>query len=155
MESSVEQPNESTPSILASHNRCFGCGSINPIGLHLDFQCRDESNVFCETEIPDAFSGYPGYVHGGIIATMLDEAMGKSARTRKVTIMTAKIELDYLRPVPTDKPLRVEGQLMRVEGRKFWTEGRILNSRGSILAKSKGLFVQVHERRESTSNSGN
>jgi uncharacterized protein (TIGR00369 family) len=121
---------------------------VNTLGLRLDFQSQEEKSVFCETEVADMYSGYPGYVHGGIIATMLDEAMWKAARTIQVTVMTAKIELDYLRPVPTDKPIRIEASLVRIEGRKHWAEAQIVNAQGSILAKSKGLFIQVKERRE-------
>jgi uncharacterized protein (TIGR00369 family) len=143
MQSLIEQPNESASIHIPSHHHCFACGSINAIGLHLEYQRRDEQSVYCETEIPDAFSGYPGYVHGGIITTMLDEAMGRAARAQEVPVMTAHLDLEYLRPVPTNKPLRIEGRLLRFERRKYWTEGQIVNSQGSVLAKCNGLFIQV------------
>jgi acyl-coenzyme A thioesterase PaaI-like protein len=57
--------------------------------------------------------------------------------------MTAHLDLEYLRPVPTNKPLRIEGRLLRFERRKYWTEGQIVNSQGSVLAKCNGLFIQV------------
>jgi uncharacterized protein (TIGR00369 family) len=83
-------------------------------------------------------------VHGGIIATLLDEAMSKSVRARGLTAVTGQMEINYLRPVHSGIPIRIEGRLLRSEGRKHWTEARILNARGHELAKAQGIFIQVH-----------
>jgi acyl-coenzyme A thioesterase PaaI-like protein len=53
------------------------------------------------------------------------------------------MEIDYLRPVYSGKPIRVEGRLLRSEGRKHWTEARILSSKGHVLAEGKGLFIEI------------
>jgi uncharacterized protein (TIGR00369 family) len=82
-------------------------------------------------------------VHGGIIATLLDEAMSKSVRALGVTALTRQMEIDYQRPVPSGTSIRLEGRLVRSEGRKHWTEARILNERGHVLAEGKGLFVEI------------
>jgi uncharacterized protein (TIGR00369 family) len=57
--------------------------------------------------------------------------------------MTRKIEVDYLRPVPSGVPLRIEGRVVRNERRKHWAEARVLNEEGRVLAEGKGLFVEV------------
>ncbi len=124
-------------------NRCFGCGPANPSGLHLEFLLAEDGSVVCLPTIPDSFEGPPGYLHGGIIATLLDEIMSKSVRARGLTAMTRRMEIDYLRPVPSGAQLRMEGRLVRGEGRKHWSEARILDARGRVLAKGKGLFIEI------------
>jgi uncharacterized protein (TIGR00369 family) len=135
-----------TPMAHGAQNRCFGCGKANPGGLHLEFQLADDQSAVSLALIPDSFEGPPGYLHGGIIATLLDEAMSKAVRASGFTAMTRHMEVDYLRPVPSDAPLRLEGRVTGKDGRKHWVEARILNSEGTALAQGKGLFIEVRPR---------
>ena len=135
-----------TPLAHAAQNRCFGCGQANPTGLHLEFLLAEDSSVVCLASVPDTFEGPPGYLHGGIIATLLDEAMSKAVRARGFTAMTRHMEVDYLRPVPSSTPIRLEGHVTRNEGRKHWTEARILDAERTVLAIGKGLFIEVRPR---------
>lgn len=128
-------------------NHCFGCGPANPDGLRLHFQPAAAGGVVCLATIPAKFQGPPAYVHGGIIATMLDEAMSKAVRAAGHTSMTASLEIDYHRPVHSGAPIRIEGRLLVSEGRKHRTEASILDSRGHLLASAKGLFVEVKPHR--------
>jgi uncharacterized protein (TIGR00369 family) len=132
-----------TPMAHAAQNRCFGCGQANPAGLHLEFLLAEDRSVVCRTAVPDTFEGPVGYLHGGIIATLLDETMSKSVRALGITAMTRNMEIDYLRPVPSNGAIRLEGRVVRSEGRKHWTEAKILNSKGTTLATSNGLFIQL------------
>jgi uncharacterized protein (TIGR00369 family) len=132
-----------TPMAHAAQNRCFGCGQANPVGLHLEFLLAEDQSVVCLSAIPDTFEGPVGYVHGGIIATLLDETMSKSVRARGVVAMTRHMEVDYLRPVPSGSQIRLEGHVTHHEGRKHWVQARILNDEGTELAKSKGLFIEI------------
>ena len=134
------------PMVRAAQNRCFGCGPANSTGLQLEFLLAEDGAAVCLTTVPERFDGHPGYLHGGIIATLLDEAMSKAVRARGLTAMTGRMEIDYLRPVPSGARLRMEGRVIRGEGRKHWTEARILNARGTVLAEGKGLFIEVRPR---------
>jgi uncharacterized protein (TIGR00369 family) len=87
------------------------------------------------------------YVHGGVIATLLDEAMSKAVRAAGVTAMTRQMEIEYLRPVPSGAPIRMESRVVRAEGRKHWTAGKIMNAAGQTLAEGKALFVEVLVKR--------
>jgi len=137
-------PNENlTPMAHAAQNRCFGCGQANPTGLHLEFLLAEDLSVVCHTAVPNTFEGPVGYVHGGIIATLLDETMSKSVRARGITAMTRNMEIDYARPVPSNGSIRLEGRVIRSEGRKHWTEAKILNGKGTTLATGKALFIQI------------
>ena len=132
-----------TPLPHKAQNRCFGCGPANPTGLRLEFLAAEDGSVVSLATVPEAFDGHPGYLHGGIIATLLDEAMSKAVRALGLTAMTRQMEIDYRRPVPSGAPLRLEGRIIRGEGRKHWTEARILNAKGIVLAEAKGLFIEV------------
>src|SRR5271157_3898664 len=130
-----------TPMAHTAQNRCFGCGPANPIGLHLESLLAEDGTVVCPTTIPGDFDGHPGYLHGGIIATLLDEIMSKAVRARGLTAMTRQMEIDYLRPVPSGAQIRMEGRVLRGEGRRLWTEAHILSADGTELARAKGLFI--------------
>ena len=128
----------------SAQNRCFGCGGANPGGLHLEFMLAEDGTVVCLTTIPDRFEGPTGYLHGGIIATLLDETMSKAVRARGLTAMTRHMEVDYRRPVPSGTPIRMESCVVRDEGRKHWAEARIFDAGDVVLAQGKGLFIEVH-----------
>jgi uncharacterized protein (TIGR00369 family) len=147
MEPNETKPGEHlTPMAHTAQNRCFGCGEANPSGLHLQFFLAEDGTVVCPASIPDTFEGPPGYLHGGIIATLLDEIMSKSVRALHLTAMTRHMTVDYLRPVPSGAEIRLEGRVVRCEGRKQWVEAKILDARGTTLAHSKGLFVEIRDR---------
>jgi uncharacterized protein (TIGR00369 family) len=135
------------PMAHSASNRCFGCGPANATGLRLEFLLARDGGVVALPTVADGFEGHPGYLHGGIIATLLDEAMSKSARARGLTTMTRKLEVEYLRPVPSGKPLRVEGRVVRSEGRKHWIESEIRDALGTTLAQAKGVFVEVKKEK--------
>ena len=132
-----------TPFAHSASNRCFGCGPANATGMRLEFFLAADGTVVSLPVIPNAFDGHPGYLHGGIIATLLDEAMSKAVSAQGRPSMTRKMEIEYLRPVPSGAPLRIEGRVVRNERRKHWAEARLLNEEGTVLAEGKGLFVQV------------
>lgn len=142
----TDPPKNLIPLSHAAQNRCFGCGPANPNGLHIEFLIAEDGTVVSMPTVADSFAGHPGYLHGGIIATLLDETMSKAVRARGITAMTRQMEVDFLRPVPSGVPIRLEGRVIRHDGRKFWTEAKILNTAGKELAEGKGLFVEVRAR---------
>lgn len=136
-----------TPLIHAAQNRCFGCGEANPQGLQLEFSIAEDGTVVCPVSVPDRFEGHPGFLHGGIIATLLDETMSKAVRARGLTAMTAHLEVEYRRPVPSCTPIRVEGRILRDEGRKHFADATISDEKSTVLAYGKGVFIQVRPTR--------
>ena len=139
----TEPAEKLTPMAHTAQNRCFGCGPASAIGLHLEFLLAEDGAVVCLPMIPECFEGPPGYLHGGIIATLLDEAMSKTVRARGLKAVTGRMDIDYRRPVRSATPIRLEGRLLRSEGRKHWTEARILDARGHMLAEAKGIFIEI------------
>ena len=135
-----------TPLQHRAQNRCFGCGPANPAGLRLEFLLAEDGSVVCFARVSENYEGPAGYLHGGIIASLLDETMSKSVRAKGFTAMTRHIEVDYLRPVPSRSAIRLEGRTVGSDGRKHHTEAKILNEAGETLAKGKGLFIEVKPR---------
>lgn len=145
----TERHEHLTPFAHSANNSCFGCGPANATGLRLEFLLADDGSVVSLPVVPGTFDGHPGYLHGGIIATLLDEAMSKAVRAQGSISMTRKMEVDYLLPVPSGAPLRIEGRVVRNEPRKHWAEARILNEKEIVLAEGKGLFIEVRTRPKS------
>jgi uncharacterized protein (TIGR00369 family) len=125
-------------------NNCFACGRNNPDGMRLRFTYDEERDRFvCRFRLSKRYTGPPGHAHGGIIATILDEAMGKVNKLRHVVALTSTITVDYVKPVPLNKPLRVESREVHVRGRYHTNAAEILNQKGEVLAHSKGLFIAI------------
>jgi len=131
------------PLYHGAQNHCFGCGQANPAGLKLEFSKTAENVVVSHAIVSENYEGPPGYLHGGIIATLLDEAMSKANRAQGVTAMTRQMQVEYLRPVPSGSSIRIEGSVTRSEGRKHWTEACIQNAEGVVLAHATGLFIAI------------
>jgi len=125
-------------------NFCFACGKNNPDGMRLKFTYDEERDCFvCRFRLTKRYTGPPGHCHGGIIATILDEAMGKVNKLRHVVALTSQITVDYVKPVPLNKPLRVESREFKVKGRRHINEAEILNQKGEVLARSRGTFIAI------------
>jgi acyl-coenzyme A thioesterase PaaI-like protein len=133
-----------TQHVRIAKNHCFACGPDNPEGMHLKFKFDDQGGrAWCRFRLPLRFQGPPGHAHGGIIATILDEAMGKVNKLRSVIAVTKTMEVEYLKLVPLRKSLIVEGRERSVRGRKHVNVARILNGKGEVLAQSRGLFIAI------------
>lgn len=134
----------STAYTRVQKNFCFACGKNNPDGMRLKFTYDEDHDRFvCRFRLGKRYTGPPGHCHGGIIATILDEAMGKVNKLRHVVALTSQITVDYLKPVPLNKPLRVESWEKKVSGRQHINVAEILNQKGEVLARSRGTFIAI------------
>ena len=132
------------PLAHGTQNHCFGCGDANAQGLQLKFYVDAEGRVLCRFQLAMHFQGPPGYAHGGIIATLLDEAMSKATRGRGITAMTRQMSIEYLRPVPLGRKLVLEGHSALDAGRKQRCSAELRDAEGTVLAKATGLFIEVN-----------
>ncbi len=124
---------------------CFGCGLENLFGLQIIFYDDGEDEVFADYVVPDHFEGYPGVVHGGIVATMLDELLGRAvmAGDRDHFRMTAKIVVRYRNPVPTGEALKLIGKVERRRGRLAQARAEIRLPDGSLGAEAEATLVDI------------
>lgn len=125
-------------------NTCFGCGAANARGMQLTFVQDDAARcIRGRFRLGDEYSGGPGFLHGGIIAVLLDEAMGKVNRFRGVRAVTAELKIEYLRPVPVGQEIVVEAREVEANGRNLFHEGEIRTAQGLVLARGRGRFVDI------------
>jgi uncharacterized protein (TIGR00369 family) len=125
-------------------NFCFVCGQNNKDGMRLKFILDEERQTFvCRFRLSKRYTGPPGHCHGGIIASILDDAMGKVNKLHQVVALTREMTVEYLKPVPLHKPLRVEGREIQKRGRTHVNTAQILNEKGEVLARSKGTFIAI------------
>ena len=133
---------------------CFVCGLANAFGLHLRFVQVTPDRVVAYTQIPRRFQGYPGVVHGGITAAILDETAGRSlmgAEPEEARLMfTARLNVRYRRPVPVETPLRAEGWVVKDRGRTAVTQAALYLEGGTQpLAEAEALLVALPPEMES------
>jgi acyl-coenzyme A thioesterase PaaI-like protein len=122
---------------------CFACGLENPHGLGLTFHEISGGEVVSEVTIPGHFEGYPGIVHGGIIASMLDEIVSRAAMygDHEHFYLTAKLEVRYRSPVPTQTPLRLRGEVRKDRGGMKVSHGELLLPDGTVAAEADALLA--------------
>jgi uncharacterized protein (TIGR00369 family) len=128
---------------------CFVCGVANPFGLHLKFYETAPGEVTADVTLPDEFQGYPGVVHGGVVAAMLDEAAGRTHMGPLESprfMFTAKLEISYHRNVPVGRPLRLVGKALETRGRKSTASAAIYDSDGNLLAEADALMIKVPDQ---------
>lgn len=128
---------------------CFVCGLNNPYGLKLHFYQTRPGEVVARYTAPERYQGYPGVVHGGIVAAMLDEVagralMGPDPETSRF-MYTAKLEVHYRRPVPVGQPLRVVGRVTETRGRTARAQTALYGPDEELLAEAHALLVDVPE----------
>jgi uncharacterized protein (TIGR00369 family) len=121
---------------------CFGCGDQNPKGLKLAFRLEDGVAVAEFDPDPD-YQGFPSHMHGGLVATMLDEAMGWAIYGKGVWAMTARMQVRFRQPVPLDRRLRVSARVVNQRHRLFQARGELRDESGTLLAEGEGVFFRV------------
>jgi len=124
---------------------CFVCGRENPVGLHLHFYEDPEAHqIIAPLNIPEKYQGYPGVVHGGILATILDETTGRAinvGRDEEQFWVTAKLEMRYRQPTPTETPLTAVGWVVRLRSRTAEVAGEIRLPDGTVTAEAAAVVV--------------
>jgi uncharacterized protein (TIGR00369 family) len=130
-------------------NKCFGCGGANPRGMQLTFEQDDATNrIRGSFRLGPEYQGGANFIHGGIIATVLDEVMGKVCRFRNARAVTAELTIEYLKPVPVDADLEIEGKEIEMNGRNIHIAGEIRNQAGQVLARARGRFVVLGQKQQ-------
>jgi uncharacterized protein (TIGR00369 family) len=133
-----------TRDVKLPKNNCFVCGPDNPEGMRLKFTLDEARQTFiCRFRLGKRYTGPPAHCHGGIIASILDDAMGKVNKLRHVIALTREMTVEYLKPVPLYQPLRVEGREIKVQGRTHINAAEILNENNEVLARSRAIFIAI------------
>jgi len=134
----VKQPNS---------QMCFVCGMENPIGLKLSFYQDCDGRVTATFTPGEEHQGYPGVLHGGIAAALLDEALGRVIIGRGGWLMTARMEIRYKKMVPLGQPLTAAGEIVRETRRLVEAKGELRLADGSVAITAMATYLPVPEEK--------
>ena len=135
-----------TGSELPSHfKHCFGCGDLHPTGLHLKARVGEGLTISAQFTVTENHQGAPGLAHGGLLSLAFDEALGKLMWLLRAPAVTARLETDFLAPVPIGTTLYISARILGQQGRKVYSEaeGRIGGVDGPVAVRAASLFVIV------------
>jgi uncharacterized protein (TIGR00369 family) len=126
-----------------SYGNCFVCGENNLGGLRLSFEIDKEHQTLKTTFVAKpTFQGWDGLVHGGIISTLLDEAMAKLSYELGYNTVTVSLEIRFKKPAPILEPLLVYGEISEVNKRLVKAKARVTKEDGTILAEGKSTLMR-------------
>lgn len=127
---------------LLDDGKCFGCGKNNPVGLKLDFQKQGDEYV--TDYVPrEEHQGWSGITHGGILSTVLDEAMGRMAWEEGYHTVTAEMTVRFKKPCYTGMKLRIAARITGEEGRRVYTSAQAVDEDGRIISEATAVMVKV------------
>ena len=132
---------------FSPHN-CFACGTLNTHGMQLEIHI-EEGRSWTELRLEQRFEGWEGIAHGGILCTILDEVMAWSLVGADNWGVTARLAVDFKRPVPVDRTIRAEGWVTELRRRLVTTAGSIVDvADGTLLASADALYVAATQERK-------
>jgi uncharacterized protein (TIGR00369 family) len=127
---------------LQDDSMCFVCGEKNSIGLKLKFET--EGNKTKAVFIPKKeHQGYQDIVHGGILSTILDEAMTRLGYKLGLNTVTAKMEVNFRKPAYVGEKLFLEGEITKEEERKVFAKSKLTKEDGTLIADAEGILVKI------------
>ena len=132
----IKQPNSA---------HCFVCGLNNALGLKLSFYELSTTEVTASYSPPADYEGYPGVLHGGIIAALLDEAGSRAGMigAHDHFMVTARLDVKYRRPTPIGQPLTVYGRLVKRSGRRAVAEAELRLPDGTVSASAELMLADL------------
>ena len=125
---------------------CLVCGMKNPFGLHSFFYELENEELLAVFTPKEEHQGYPGRLHGGIAAAILDETIGRTIMIRydeDIWGVTMEFRSRYKKPVPLDETLRVISRVTKETGRIFEGTGEILLNDGSVAVEGYGKYLKL------------
>ncbi len=122
---------------------CFVCGRENPIGLRMRFYADGEGCVHADYVPREEHQGFPGVMHGGLVTTMLDEIIGRTAIASDMWCMTAKLEIRFKKPVPIGAPLKLKGEIVKKSNRMLEGRGEIRLEDGTLAVEAIGTYLRI------------
>ena len=145
------EASENPGMVLTNDAWCFVCGQDNPIGLRLRWRLDPDGLARAEFRPGRQHQGWRGVVHGGILASLLDEAMAQRLRFSGAHAVTASLTVRYRRPAPTSGLLIAEARLVAERSRAYVLEACVRGEDGAPYAEGKGTCVRVTHPRKTGS----
>ncbi|NIM06715.1 MAG: PaaI family thioesterase [Armatimonadetes bacterium] len=127
---------------LIDNHMCFACGRKNPIGLRLGF-APDGEEYTSELEVKENHQGWAGIIHGGILATALDEVMARLLADKGYHAITVQLEVRFIHPVKVGEKIRLRGRILEDRKRLIRTEAQAFLADGTLAATGKAASLRV------------
>lgn len=127
---------------LSDDKKCFACGSENPIGLKLEFKTTGKKTK-AEFIPKKEHQGYKDIVHGGVLSTILDEAIVRLAYEIGHNAVSVNINVNFRKAAKVGEKLFLEGEINKEEGRKVFGKSRVTNPKGDVVADCEGILVKI------------
>ena len=132
-------------SVKYSTSGCFVCGENNLDGFRVHFTLEGTDSVFYRVKIPEKYQGYDGIVHGGVIATMLDEAMANCFFLRGIECVTVEMSTKFRKALPVDHEVVVFGKITEQNPKAGVAEAWIVDDDGIKYAEGEGKYLLLKE----------
>jgi len=131
--------------VPSHYGHCFGCGELHPTGLHLVAHVGEGATITAGFTVTENHQGAPGLAHGGLLSLAFDEALGKLMWLLRSPAVTARLETDFIRPVPLGTTLFITAEITGQVNRKVYSAavGRLGSPDGEIAVRAAALFVIV------------
>ena len=100
--------------VPSHYGHCFGCGELHPTGLHLVARVGEGATITAEFTVTENHQGAPGLAHGGLLSLAFDEALGKLMWLLRSPAVTARLETDFIRPVPLGTTLFITAEITQI-----------------------------------------
>ena len=127
---------------LEDNDMCFACGKENANGLHLDFSfCEQEKRIETTFVPSDTYQGWKGVLHGGIIATLMDESMAKLAQRLGYRPLTVSLDIRFKNVAKTSDPLHVSAEIAKHTKKLLYASARATRGDGSVVAEAQARFM--------------
>ena len=128
---------------VPDHGSCFVCGANNPKSIGVEWYLVDGNQISTNFVFTDNHQGPPRFAHGGATAAILDEAMGLAIWYSGYHVVTAKLSVNYRKPVPLGTTVQINGRLSERTDRRIIARGEILLPDGSIAVSAEGLYAEA------------
>jgi uncharacterized protein (TIGR00369 family) len=127
---------------LEDNGMCFACGKKNERGLHLEFSFHEQEKIvetiFCPL---DTHQGWQGVVHGGIISTLMDEAMAKLAQLLGLHALTASLDVRFKEVARTGEPLHVKAEVAKLSKKLIYAKAVASRADGGVVAEAQAKLI--------------
>jgi acyl-coenzyme A thioesterase PaaI-like protein len=123
----------------------MGCGSEHPTGLRMHVVAGPDVTVDGRFTVGDYHQGAPGLAHGGLVALAMDEVLGGLGWLLRTPMVTGRLQVEYLRPVPVGTALALHAEVDGVDGRRIFSHAtaHVDEPDGAMLARAFAVFVAV------------
>ena len=133
------------PLKLEDDQMCYVCGSNNPSGLKLRFEHHKKGLLKAEVTFSKDHQGFKDIVHGGMLATVLDEMMVNLAWKEGKPAVTAELTVRFKKPAKTGHKILLEGRIDREEGRAIYAHSIAKDEHGELLAQATATCLLIHQ----------